>query len=242
MKPGMRALFDDFERCERFTKEEEHALYRSWKYGGNDEARERLIMSVAPWASKVADGLKGQGIPADELVAEALFQLVKKFRLWNPKRGRLTTFVSVVIFRALIRKLRCNRYVISVPDRARSKHKVSDDLEQKRENIVRGVFSLSMSEKPEDFLASASVAGSSCDEEIDEIKDWQKRILHRSIKYLNYRTQAVIAGRIAGKTYDQIGAELGVTKERIRQIVVNAVQKIQWMAQRKESQWKQMKV
>lgn len=48
-------------------------------------------------------------------------------------------------------------------------------------------------------------------------------ILREAVKQLPERRRLVMEGRMAGKTLEQVGDDMGITKERVRQLESNAI-------------------
>ena len=227
---SLKLFFKDLEHCERFTKEEENRLYREWKDDGNLESRNKLIMSVMPWAVTIAKKIKGHRL--DELIAEAMYQLTKRINSsWDPSRGRLTTFVGSVLFHGIAHEMQTALHTIRLPDAC---HKNTDRTKAKREAVATGVTHLGVGKSVENFLClhAAQVAkGMEFDEELLSTQcqlEAERRRFRQALKALDGRTQKIMELTAMGCTLKQIARNLNppVTKERVRQIREAGIEQI----------------
>lgn len=68
---------------------------------GNAHARNELVMSCENLIFTIAAKYASKHITADDLKNEALLHCLKKVNMWNPDKGALTTFITVMVRRFL---------------------------------------------------------------------------------------------------------------------------------------------
>ena len=192
------------------TKEQESEMCRRM-HEGDAEARELLILSgVNATASVALRFLRSGDWTSEDLVSMGLEALVSKIDRFDSRRGRLTTFISYVVWRALSKLCKEQRSVIRVPCNSRF-------CEKRR--LAWNVRSLTSLEPPgteEPMVLS----------DTSSLED-KKAVVNAAIGLLSEKQRNIIRLRyFDGKTLQSIGNMLGVSKERARQLVAAALQKV----------------
>lgn len=91
------------EICPRFTREEEAALAVRVQAGDGD-ARRTLMRSILPWVLRLACRWGREYHDRDELFSLGVEVVYDRLLLFDPARGRLTTFVGAVLCRRFARE------------------------------------------------------------------------------------------------------------------------------------------
>lgn len=186
------------------TREEESDLARRMR-NGDLQARERLIESIIPWVRKIASWFVKPGCDLDDLFSVGLLAALKCLDSFDPKRGRLTTWISRPVTWRCAKYARNAGAILSRPvnwpqnpeyreaweHAHRLYHDVQYDLHE-HEDQRSGADSLEQQELFEQ--------------------------LHVAIQRLSEREQFVVRERMKGQTLKSIASELEISKERVRQI------------------------
>lgn len=227
----IRAYMKDLERCRPLTREEELDLGRRAQ-AGDVAAKHRLVESVLPYALKLAAQWQRRGVPLPDLIQYANFGVIEAVERYDPEVGRLTTYATWWIRQTLHRCLVDTREVFRLP-----KLSAADERRKllifKNSNHLMTRTSAPQSlegELPDcegeltlgDILADEHAEDAS---ELSERQDNRRRV-RELLGRLSPRHREVLIARSEGETFVQIGARLGVTKERIRQIETAALKKL----------------
>lgn len=215
--------------CPRFTGEEEAELHARMK-AGDAEARELLIRAVLPWAILLAKRWQGRGIDLEDLVQMANLGAIRAVDKFDPALGRLTTVATLQVRAALGEGVQNQKSVVHVPRYVQEGKGPEEYLEAGR---VAHAATVSLSNsggiKSDHGEAFWSDMIEAPPYDHDEHQAHGERLLRldRAIEALPERERHVIRGRLAEKTLEEVGAELGVTKERVRQIQCAAHQRLE---------------
>jgi RNA polymerase sigma-32 factor len=252
-----QTLLDALSRPSRLTPREEYDLLCRVREGDRG-ACERLVLSQLRFVVRIARRYRRHGCPMPDLVQEGLIGLMEAIRRFNPERGvRLSTFAmwwirsaiqDYVIRSAFIVRLATtprhramffNGALRNAPDRNRI-GEIAEQYGTSAED-VRGFT---------DRLASMAVSpGTPPGRDIefplaDAAPDPETRLatkrerlalLHRlraAIPALTRRERHILRRRFFGETrtsLTQIGRELGLSKERVRQLEARALAKMRAM-------------
>ena len=164
---------------------------------GNEKALEQLVGANLRFVVSVAKQYQGRGVDIDDLVTEGTIALIKAARTYNPSRGtRLVVFATSRIKKAM--------------------EKAID-----REKVAGG-----MKEFSENENASTHSARKTATED-NPIKEQPSQ---EALLSLDHREQQVI-GALYGinqpqLTLAEVGMQMGVTRERARQIRDKALKKL----------------
>lgn len=190
----------------RLSRPEELRLWELHQQG-DKAAREALILSVVPYAFKLAMRWKGDLDDLAQIANTAVIQCVDSG--FDPHKGRLTTFVTRRIYWALHRESHMNKQGIRIPPAARKGS--LNHISSKLANI--GMLSL---------LDDADVAA----KESSDFDDETIALLKERIAELPIRDKTILEAKINGKTYKEIGLSLGVTKQRVAQVYHRTIKEL----------------
>ena len=249
----MKILIRDIkEHCPNLTREEQIEASKLWLANGDLEARERLILSILPWAVNIAKSYQHTTqISLSDLASVAFEGAIAAVDRFDPNMGfALTTFSSFWIRQKLLRYVQDNWTVIRAPAHARQKirdmrksqinvrsdnpsivsaERVNPSIVS-AERVAKGVFSLdamprfSSDDDDGDFgiTIKQSLLAKDRDPETAAIESEEVGILQEHLDRLPERMRYVFQERLNGVTLRKIGLVLGVTRERVRQIEVKA--------------------
>lgn len=237
------------------TPEVEHELALRWRSGDRDAGR-RLIEACLPFVMTIAIEYRRWGLPMEDIVQEGNIGLLKAADRFDPSRGcRLATYAAYWI-RAEIREFVARGYRIVRLGSSKSERRALRIYRKTHEKDPRVLAELSgltleratellpllMSRDvsldrpantedtttPADRLASPAktpeemACASERDEQLSEA-------LEQAILELSPREQRIMRQRWltdAPKTLEQLGADFGVSKERVRQLEERAKARI----------------
>lgn len=192
-------------KADYLTREEERRLARLAS-AGDQAARERLWRSQARYAAQLAHRFAANfGVESDEAVAEAWCHLLHLVDRFDPQKNcRLSTLVGSAIGRHLLR-WRNGCRLVALPSNATNWVAKYADKIAAAQRPAAPIDELDWSE---DRPTPAHIAEQ--EEELDR--------LGAAIERLDPRERQVVQRRMKGDRLYEIGADLGVSKERVRQI------------------------
>jgi RNA polymerase sigma-32 factor len=175
---------------------------------------ETLVLSHAPLVEKMATAFARYGVERDELIQEGNIGLIVAANKFKPELGyRFSTYARWWV------KATMRDYVVrsaSIVARSRSNRGKGQFFRcrPQADAAFDGAFeeTLICSSRLPDELAGASIDAGRVDQLIE--------------RKLEERERMVLRRRANDETLDAIGAELGVSKERVRQIENRAIEKL----------------
>lgn len=212
-----RSSIDYFNEINKFSplsKDEEKTLWEKYKKNNDMAARDKIINSNLRFVAGVASKYIGMGLSYPELIAEGNHGLMKAMSKFDYERNFKTISYSVWWIRQSILEALKKRNSIN-----------GDDLPEYQKELV-------------DYDTDNDYSVSSVDDAYVEPSDFeslkdseQAKITSMLLNCLTPRERAVIVNYFGledkeEKTLEEIGAEFGLTKERIRQIKECALKKL----------------
>jgi RNA polymerase sigma factor (sigma-70 family) len=198
----------------RLSKSEEIELMDRY-HRGDLAAQTILIESILPWIIKIAKKFKNCGLDFDDIVQMGSLGVVQSLVNFDPNRARLSTYATAAAIFEIQRGINKNG-VIRVPRTALiSSNPKTKELAQRAKSLQ--FFSGSESDN---IAEKVDIV----DEPITS-KDLRK--LRDAIDSLDPRLALLIKWRLKGKSLEEIGDELKVSKERARQLEIKALAALQ---------------
>jgi RNA polymerase sigma factor (sigma-70 family) len=197
------------------TQPEEYRLIRLAQKGDRD-AVDQLIRAHRGFLHQIAS--RAKPIDFDDAHQEAVIALmiaIRKFRLKNGRTVRLLTFFCHV-WRTQFGLLRCNDRTVRIP---------SCIVKEKYKALARRrTFSIDAPDDDdktcaETLEADHDVIASACRNE-------QVLAIRSAIDQLPERMRLVIRGHVDGLTLVEIGQQIGVCRERARQLRETAIDRL----------------
>ena len=195
---------------ETIAREEELALARQARTGDRS-ALDRLVRCHIRFVVHVAKEFRGRGVPLEDLVAEGSVGLLKAVSRFDPEAGtRFMTFASFWVRKSILQALVDQPRVVRITRYARTQRH-----EAPREVWIEGVPESETARKdktaPERLIAKQ-----------------ERQRLRAHVLELSTREQAILATRYGlhgepALTLGQVGARMGLSRERVRQIEVAAI-------------------
>ncbi|SRR6266536_1578994 len=170
-----------------------------------DDKLLRLAQAYLPLVETIA--LEYHNTPNashDELVSEGRIALLKAARSFDPPRGNFISYASTAI------RNRLNDFYEAQVRRAEA-FPISIDSPQPDEAST---------------LGAQQFADDTVDVRLSARRSESARLLSEALASLPRRLRIVLNGIQAGKTYDEIGAELGITKQGVYKLAQPALRQV----------------
>lgn len=203
-------------RCRiRLPRDEEARLAKAMRRG-DLAARNALIESQLPYIVRLATPFVGPHLPLEDLAQVGVLILIRVLRKFRPSRGRLSTFCTAPIRYAFLNYSVKHRSLISRPAYRPAPH-LSEAWDKALETTSIG------DADSQEFAVAGETppALTYIEEDLDE-----RRRLHAAIDELDPRQCKVLRGRLKGLLLRELADELGVTRERVRQIELEAIKRL----------------
>ena len=204
--------FSEISKFKSLSLDEEMVLWERYKKDNDLIARDKLITSNLKFVASVARNYQGRGLSYADLIAEGNCGLLKAFEKFDYKKGYKTISYSVWWIRQAILDALERRNGMDTEDLPCDFEKQTGDDD---EILIVDV------PKNNIFIED--------DEKANSLEDI-KNMAYTLVETLTEREQNIIMDYYgmsgSSKTLEEIGDDLGLTKERVRQIKEKALKKL----------------
>ena len=210
---------------------EEEVYFSRKSLKGCEASRKRMIESNLRLVVKIARRYNNRGLALLDLIEEGNLGLIRAVEKFDPERGfRFSTYatwwIRQTIERAIMNQTRTIRLPIHVVKELNVYLRTARELTQKITSVDTPIGG--DSEKALlDIIADEKGGGPEMCIQDDDIKD---NIVHW-LEELNAKQREVLARRFGllgyePSTLEDVGKEIGLTRERVRQIQVEALRRL----------------
>lgn len=209
------AYFNLIKKNKPLTKKEEMNLWRNFKENNDLSAREKLIKANLKFVPTVAKQFKGCGLPFADIIEEGNIGLIKAIDRFDPKKDNKVISYAVWWIRKCIMEAIDKKGVLDTEniDEVFINTKKSDD-ENKIDNNIKYII-------PEKYETSEDNSSMmNVKQVIEELFDG----VPERERYIIYDYYGLDGDN--PKTLDEIGSEMNLTKERVRQLNEKALKKM----------------
>lgn len=206
--------FNEISHTTPLKREEEYELWKQYKNNGDIDARNKLVSANLKFVASIAKKYLGLGLSYGELIAEGNIGLIKAMDTFDGDKGYKVISYSVWWIKQAILEAIKKRNVMDTEDLPMLKLKENNlDIEEPSET--------------DEYVFNE-------EEHNDKIHD-EKKMVGLLMNFLSDKEKNIISqyyglnGR-KPKTLEEIGNELGISKERVRQINKNSFLKMRTAA------------
>jgi RNA polymerase primary sigma factor len=208
--------FDEIKNTKPLSKKEERLLWKNFREHKDMSARERLIKANLKFVPTVAKQFKGCGLPFADIIEEGNIGLIKAIDRFDPKRDNKVISYAVWWIRKCILEAIEKKGMLDTEniDDIHTNINDNDDDIQENNNPVKLIT-------PEkiDF------------EDNSEYSFNIKQIVEELFDGVPERERSIVSDYYglygdSPKTLDEIGIEINLTKERVRQLNEKALKKM----------------
>ncbi|MBN9354015.1 MAG: RNA polymerase sigma factor RpoH [Hyphomicrobium denitrificans] len=254
---GLSRYLEEIRKFPMLAPDEEYMLAKRWQQHEDSDAAEKLVTSHLRLVARIAMGYRGYGLPIGEVISEGNVGLMQAVKRFDPEKGfRLATYamwwIRASIQEYILRSWSLVKMGTTAAQkklffnlrRAKSQLQALDDGDLRPEHVKAIATKLGV---PEEDSLNAPIRAES---ESGEWQDWlvddtptqedrlvedeelqrRKSYLSSALSVLNDRERRVFEQRRLAEepaTLEELSAEFGVSRERIRQIEVRAFEKVQ---------------
>lgn len=205
------AYFKEIGAFKPLSHEEEFTLWEQYKKNNDLKARDKLIHSNLRFVASVAKHYQGMGLSYSDLIAEGNIGLMKALDRFEYERGLKTISYSVWWIRQSILEALKERNNLKAEELPQDFEKqVSDDDDTSPLVPLEYISEDNFLEQQEIGIKKAINELSDC------LTPRERKIIQ---EYFGI-------GQKDGMTLEEIGQQLGLTKERVRQIKEKALKKM----------------
>lgn len=207
----VQTYYTSLRKYKPITREKEIELFKLIRKN-NNQAKNEIIESHLKFVFDVAKSYKGRGVPLEDLISEGNIGLEKAINKFDENKG--IKFISYAVWWIRQSILECL-----------SKRKKTDSNEiSEEENLSKNnITYYEVDDCDEDYNDNQYDITSEYDDIMSELNDIKRTEIKKLLKKLPSRGQKIIIyyyglNNEEEKNLDEIGLELGISKERVRQI------------------------
>ena len=198
------------------SKKEEKALWDKFRNNNDLSAREKLITANLKFVPTVAKQFKGCGLPFADIIEEGNIGLIKAIDRFDPKKDNKVISYAVWWIRKCILEAIEKKSMLDMDniDEIYKPNSNNNDIEEENENNIKVIVPEKIdfdNEKESNFNV--------------------KEIVEELFEGVPERERCIVSDYFGlygdnPKTLDEIGSEINLTKERVRQLNEKALTKM----------------
>lgn len=204
--------FNDINKLSPLSREEEHSLWEKYKKENDMSARDKIIKSNLKFVASVAKPYIGMGLSYSDLIAEGNLGLIKALDKFDYEKGYKTISYSVWWIKQNILEALKKRNIINGDEITPSETFDEEDNIDEDDNVTT-----------EKYVDTFNFDTIKRNDETSIVKDLMESLTDREKRVV---TDYFGLDSKEEMTLEEIGKEIGLTKERIRQIKESALKKL----------------
>lgn len=217
-----KKYFKEINKYAPLSREMEWNLWYKFKHNNDIDARNQLVQANLKFVASVAKHYLGMGLSYSDLIAEGNYGLIKAMEKFDASKGNKAISYSVWWIRQSILEALNKRNSLESED-------LPSDVDAPERKMEDSEF---YKEKSEETINEVFI--NDYNEFNNNSRD-SKELVSLMLKLLSEKEKKIIVGYFGldgGKpmTLDEIGEELNLTKERVRQISNKALKKMRSFA------------
>lgn len=213
----VKTYYDELKKYKPISREKERKLLFKAKNGDLD-AQNEILTSNLRFVFNIASRYKGQGAAISDLISEGNLGLVKAIQKFNPERD--VKFISYAVW-----------WVRNSMQEFIKKRQACLNIEKDEDTLNIPLTSNKIPDSEDEWVERK-------DAMLSDEEDEAKRELHKNQRKIVNELLGILEGRekyiveqyygigCKEKNLEEIGKELGITKERVRQIKLSCLNKL----------------
>ena len=213
----VKTYYDELKKYKPISREKERKLLFKAKNGDLD-AQNEILTSNLRFVFNVASRYKGQGAAISDLISEGNLGLVKAIQKFNPEKD--VKFISYAVW-----------WVRNSMQEFIKKRQVCLNIEKDEDTLNIPLTSNKIPDTEDEWVERKdAVLSDEEDEAKRELHKNQRKIVNELLGILEGREKYIVEQYYGigckEKNLEEIGRELGITKERVRQIKLSCLNKL----------------
>ena len=214
----VKTYYNELKRYKPISREKEKELLIKAK-NGDLKAQNEILTSNLRFVFNIASRYKGNGAAISDLISEGNLGLVKAIQKFDPSKD--VKFISYAVW-----------WIRNAMQEFIKKRQASLNIEKEEEVLNKPLFSKGIPDSEDEWIERRDVVLSDEeDEEKRELHKNQRKVIDTLMSKLCGREKAIIEKYYGiygnkSKNLEELGKELGITKERVRQIKEQGLKKL----------------
>lgn len=213
----VKTYYDELKKYKPISREKERKLLFKAKNGDLD-AQNEILTSNLRFVFNIASRYKGQGAAISDLISEGNLGLVKAIQKFNPEKD--VKFISYAVW-----------WVRNSMQEFIKKRQVCLNIEKDEDTLNIPLTSNKIPDTEDEWVERKdAVLSDEEDEAKRELHNNQRKIVNELLGILEGREKYIVEQYYGigckEKNLEEIGKELGITKERVRQIKLSCLNKL----------------
>lgn len=214
----VKTYYDELKKYKPITRMREKELILKAK-NGDLKAQNEILESNLRFVFNVASRYKGNGAAISDLISEGNLGLIKAIQKFDPEKD--VRFISYAVW-----------WIRNAMQEFIKKRQASLNIEREEDSLNGIIVENGIPDNEDEFITVKDIILSNEeDEEKQELHKNQRKIIDKILSKLNDRERYIVEQYygISGKkekNLEELGNELKITKERVRQIKMVALNKL----------------
>jgi RNA polymerase primary sigma factor len=214
----VKTYYNELKKYKPISREKEKELLIKAK-NGDLKAQNEILTSNLRFVFNIASRYKGNGAAISDLISEGNLGLVKAIQKFDASKD--VKFISYAVW-----------WIRNAMQEFIKKRQASLNIEKEEEVLNKPLFSKGIPDNEDEWIEKRDVVLSDEeDEEKRELHKNQRKVIDTLMSKLCGREKVIIEKYYGiygnkSKNLEELGKELGITKERVRQIKEQGLKKL----------------